>query len=295
MLKQRVAVALPLTALFLLSFLLPGWAGAGLFCVLSLVFVSVAVSEFFTLTGAMGVPGFRTLTIGCAWLLVAASAGSSRLTVDASVLTVCEAGVVLLFVVAAVLVALRRFEGAGVVLECLVSIAGFIAVVWMLDFIAKLYFAAGLSAGGRVLTLFMILVTKLADVGAYAVGTFTAKRPGGNHRLAPTVSPKKSWEGLAGGIVASVVTAAVFVLLWGRYLDIGTGPILGVGSACCVGFALAILGLVGDLAESLMKRAAGAKDSGRVPGLGGVLDMVDSLIFVAPAFYLFVAFMVAKG
>jgi len=288
MLKQRLAVGVPLSFLLLLAFLLPGRVGAGLFLLLALGFISLAVREFFTLSQSMGLPGFRSLTTGFACLLVVSSAVSSRIAAGLPAQTFAETAVVLSFIIVAVLVTLRRFDGPPAVSRLLVTAAGFTTIVWTLNFVTKLYFADGPAGGGRMLALFMIMVTKLTDVGAYAAGSLTARRPGGNHKLAPRLSPKKSWEGLAGGMAAGLVAAAVFAGLYSRCMSVGGARVLGVGSACCRGLLFAVLGLVGDLAESVLKRAAGAKDSGRVPGLGGALDMADSLIFVSPAFYLYV-------
>ena len=144
--------------------------------------------------------------------------------------------------------------------------------------------------------LTLIAVTKSADAGAY----FSGKSLGRN-KLVPRLSPKKTWEGLLGGIVMATVVAYV-CLRWlfpavagganppGTVASVSwlTGPI---GGALLLGPLLAIGGLVGDLAESLIKRDAGAKDSGDLlPGLGGVWDVTDSLIAAAlPAYLAFAA------
>ncbi|HEX9050734.1 MAG TPA: phosphatidate cytidylyltransferase [Anaeromyxobacter sp.] len=107
----------------------------------------------------------------------------------------------------------------------------------------------------------------------------------GKHRLYERISPKKTWEGFAGGLVGSV--AGVLAVLWLLH-----PRALGPGGAVVVGLGAGVLGPLGDLSESMIKRAAGVKDSGRIiPGHGGLLDRIDALLFVAPWVYLCAAWM----
>ena len=133
---------------------------------------------------------------------------------------------------------------------------------------------------GRMLVVYLVLVVKLTDVGAFFVG-----RKFGKHKLFPRLSPKKTWEGLIGGVVTAVSASVAFVL----YTDGILGDIrMTVFDAVFLGLLLSIVGVVGDLFESLMKRSAGVKDSGNmVPGMGGVLDVLDSLLFGAPVLYVY--------
>jgi phosphatidate cytidylyltransferase len=118
----------------------------------------------------------------------------------------------------------------------------------------------------------LLLVTSAADIGAYFTG-----RAFGRHKLAPQVSPSKTWEGVWGGI-ALVTLVAVVALRW---LPVATGPFI----LLCI--CVALLSVVGDLSESLFKRQAGIKDSGTLfPGHGGVLDRVDSITAATPLFWL---------
>ena len=121
-----------------------------------------------------------------------------------------------------------------------------------------------------------LLVTWSSDSGAYFVG-----RAWGRRKLCPRLSPGKTWEGIAGGLVAGVLAG----LLVGRMLMLGleaVGPLNGMW----VGLIVSVVSPLGDLAESMMKREMGVKDSGGlIPGHGGVLDRVDSLLFVVPIVY----------
>lgn len=140
----------------------------------------------------------------------------------------------------------------------------------MLGFLASFESGAGNAPAGAWL-LFLCLATKATDTGGYIVGTLTSKLPGGNHKIAPSLSPKKSWEGLIGGMCLSLAIGWAFArfanhapLWW--YL--GTSAVLSLGS------------FFGDLAESAVKRMCDVKDSGHwVPGMGGAFDVLDSFIF----------------
>jgi phosphatidate cytidylyltransferase len=144
-----------------------------------------------------------------------------------------------------------------------------------------------------------MLVTKSADAGAY----FTGKTLG-RHKLIPRLSPGKTWEGAIGGIVTSTLVAlACLTWLFPESSNApGSAPSIALlasplWGALLLGPLLSLSGMVGDLAESLVKRDAGAKDSGDwLPGLGGVWDVTDSLIAAAmPAFLCFSAGVGATG
>lgn len=126
--------------------------------------------------------------------------------------------------------------------------------------------------------LWVLLITKACDIGAY----FTGKAVG-RHKLIPWLSPGKTWEGLAGGVVLSAVVSWAGSLV----LHDATG-LRGPGLWWCIvlGVGCAVVGQAGDLLESMYKRDAGMKDSGRsVPGFGGILDVIDSPVLVAPLAY----------
>ncbi|MCH5318505.1 MAG: phosphatidate cytidylyltransferase [Paramuribaculum sp.] len=136
-------------------------------------------------------------------------------------------------------------------------------------------------AGGEAITLTMFLMIWLNDTGAYAVGCSI-----GRHRLFPRISPKKSWEGFFGGVLFSVACALIVYYAFGNWR-----PALSLAALCGYGLIVSIFATWGDLVESMLKRAVGVKDSGSImPGHGGILDRIDSLIFVAPVtvVYLFI-------
>ncbi len=122
---------------------------------------------------------------------------------------------------------------------------------------------------------FFFLVLMGSDTGAYYVG-----RALGKHKLAPTISPGKTWEGVAGGIAASIILATI-----AHYWFF---PELPLKLALPLAAVMTVLGILGDLTESALKRGAGTKDAAKLlPGHGGILDRLDSLLFNAPLIYYF--------
>jgi phosphatidate cytidylyltransferase len=121
--------------------------------------------------------------------------------------------------------------------------------------------------------LLALVVTWLQDTTAFFVGRLI-----GRHKMAPVLSPKKSWEGAAGGFVASALSAMLTVAVLGLPISYVTAALMGATAG--------VVGPLGDLVESLIKRQIGIKDSGQlIPGHGGILDRIDSLLFTAPVIY----------
>ncbi|HKB41440.1 MAG TPA: phosphatidate cytidylyltransferase [Gemmataceae bacterium] len=160
-------------------------------------------------------------------------------------------------------------------------LAGYLGV--LPSFIAQLRWPASERAGDAntqaVLAMAMaIFIPKCCDTGAYTLGRLI-----GRHKMSPAISPGKTWEGLAGGLTTAVVAAVILNRL---------GPVLPgdgvVSDLAAVGFGLTVggAGVLGDLAESLIKRQYRQKDASHaMPGFGGVLDVVDSIVFAAPVAY----------
>lgn len=139
--------------------------------------------------------------------------------------------------------------------------------------------AASALLYGNLMLLYLVAIVKFSDVGGFAFGLSSAKlMKGGNHKLCPTISPGKSWEGLFGSILLSTIVSCAFIGVTG----------FGVGKAIAFGVTAALVGTAGDLVESKFKRWVGVKDSSAFKftnGMGGILDMLDSLVF-APALLL---------
>jgi phosphatidate cytidylyltransferase len=134
---------------------------------------------------------------------------------------------------------------------------------------------------GRWWLMYLIAVTKITDVGGYFVGRLWGKK-----KLAPFLSPKKTVEGAVAGFLSAVLMS--LAMSWmGKYWMEGFD--LSLTQALWLGAAIGVLAQIGDLSESLLKRDAFVKDSNSLPGLGGILDMVDSLLFTTPIVYFYLA------
>ncbi len=290
MLRDRLLLGISIGLLGLLPFILPGTAGAMIFILLSTVFMALLLAEMFELCRRFGLTahaGWGT-AFGAGWIALygwmrhlGGEAATHARWLDA--LWRIAPALFLLLILRPTLREANRRKAVG---RMFVSFAGLFFILNTIGMIPRIYFWSHLepAVSGRILALYLILVTKMSDVGAYAVGMSTARRFGGNHKMIPALSPGKSWEGLLGGLAAGVVAALAFT--WPRQALFGGGGWFnGWGQAVLFGLGCALAGLAGDLVASLLKRAAKVKDSGRIPGLGGLLDMFDSLIFVVPLFY----------
>jgi phosphatidate cytidylyltransferase len=156
------------------------------------------------------------------------------------------------------------------------TLFGLMYVPWLLNFIQKINFYPHIN--GSFYVLHFILVTKFSDLGAYVTGSLFGK-----HKMIPRISPGKTWEGFAGAVVISTLISVGYVKLAHSKV-----PEMTVPHAIALGILLSSTAVIGDLIESLFKREAGVKDSGRLfPGIGGILDLMDSLLFNAPLMYLY--------
>jgi phosphatidate cytidylyltransferase len=139
---------------------------------------------------------------------------------------------------------------------------------------------------GRIWLLYLLLVTKLTDVGAYFVG-----KQVGRSLMAPVISPKKTWEGALGGFFLGTLASYALHKISGFY---GIQLFESSLQSIWVGAIMSCLAQIGDLSESLLKRDGGVKDSSRLPGLGGLLDIMDSLVFTTPFLYFFLKLYLGK-
>jgi phosphatidate cytidylyltransferase len=156
------------------------------------------------------------------------------------------------------------------------TLFGLMYVPWLLDFVQKINFFPNVK--GQYYLLYFVLITKFSDTGAYAVGSLI-----GRHKMIPRISPGKTWEGFGGAIVVSTGASLAFA-----YLAREKIPALTAFHAVILGVVLSCTAVIGDLIESLFKREAGLKDSGKFfPGIGGMLDLLDSVLFNAPIMYLY--------
>lgn len=257
-LRQRVVTALVLAGVVLTVLLAMPPAAA------------IAIVAIFVLAGAWEWAGFAGLARGAASVAyVTGVAGASlvawRYTEDSAHLTAFLVAAAAWWLGAFLWIVLAPGKGG----RTAIAAAGLAVLVAAMVGLGRI---ALVEPQGQWLLLYLIVLIAAADIGAYFGG-----RRLGRHKLAPTVSPGKTWEGLAAGMLGAALAAWLGAVLFVRP---GAAWI-----AVCV--AVALLSVVGDLFESMCKRRAGLKDSGGwLPGHGGVLDRIDSLTAAGPAFLL---------
>jgi phosphatidate cytidylyltransferase len=260
----------------------PPWLVAALVALAALL----ATAEFLRLTALAGSVSYPRWTLLCVLGVVFAQWQAIRVErhpLAAGIVLVARGGFSAfsldrVLIVFALGIAVAAAVGRRAVREILPgaagSAAGLLLVALPFSYLVRLY---GLPDGRRWL-LFLLVVIWAGDTGAYLVG-----RSLGRRLMSPLLSPKKTWEGAAGNLLASLLAAAVFF----RWLD---APLVSLLVAAVLAN---VAGQFGDLLESAYKRAAGVKDSGLLlPGHGGMLDRVDSLVFAAPVAWWYVAWLV---
>ena len=260
-LLKRLASALVLLPVFLLIVVkAPGW----LFNVVVVVASAAALWELTRLLDRGGRPVYRRLGV-LGGVAVTAAFAASRL-LEPLVLPV-----LVLTAAAGIILAAPLWRSDPPAVESTANtLLAVIYVGWLLGYGILLHHTSRL---GDELILFVVGVTWVGETAAYLVGSTLGRRP-----LAPLISPRKTLEGAAAQVAASLATGAVL----GAWLLPGCGGAVAVLS----GGLLGVVGQIGDLAESAIKRSVGAKDTGGlIPGHGGLLDRIDSLLFNLPAFY----------
>ncbi len=161
------------------------------------------------------------------------------------------------------------------------TVFGLMYVPWLFNFISKLIYLIPTRDGqlqGQYYVLFLIAVSKFSDMGAYLTGSVIGK-----HKMVPHISPAKTWEGFGGALAFSLLASFGLRAL----MPVKLGLLHNV-DLLVLGLGLSVAAVIGDLAESILKRSTGVKDSGNMlPGIGGVLDLIDSLLFTAPLMFFY--------
>jgi phosphatidate cytidylyltransferase len=298
LLRRLLSAVILLTSVYLLLYKLPS--------ILSLITLlglgALGMREFYTILNKAGVPAFRNLGFACGLGLMLSGYVSLNISalcpVSATDLWKWHDFPGLVMTVIVFIVCVRQFPQKNntqplPTIAC--TLFGLIYVPYLLMFLLWLAFRwtpthglEPLSDTATSLILYLIIVVKISDVGAYLVGSSI-----GRHKLFPRISPGKTWEGLAGGLLVGVLGSVVFFAFLRGGVTGSSPAIFGnlalhMHDAWTLGALLAAIGVIGDLVESLLKRSAGMKDAGQLfPGMGGILDVLDSLLFAAPALYFY--------
>ncbi len=280
MLRHRLLFGTLMTAFFAAVVIFDGWIDGSLttstgddkdvqataFCVLVALLAIPAQIELSRLAAAKGLKLFLPISIVSSILFATASYWPQ--------FAGFQLDMYLMFVSAFVLLALVLYQYLSYGTSAVLANCGanYFSIAY-LGLLSSFCVTIRIEFGLWHLLMFA-LVVKSADIGAYAIGTMFGK-----HKLSPRISPGKTWEGMCGAIMAAVLVAIGFA--------VGCGIMSGL-SAVVFGLCFAFIGQMGDLVESMMKRDAEQKDSGqKVPGFGGVLDIIDSPLVAAPFAYLF--------
>lgn len=267
MLKQRVLTAAILGAIALGALL---WSPIAFAAVATLI-MGLALDEWLQLTGATRLVSRCVALVAAVLLLVVAAAQRELIALAALPFSAIAAASWV--VIAAVLVqpgavALKLPRALGIALALLLVLAAWLALMHLL-------------LQGALMLLSVVLIVSIADTAAYFAG-----RAFGRRKLAPHISPGKTWAGVVGGVVA-VLLVAVTIWQLSPSAALFANEMFAVNGVLAALFLLALLvamSVVGDLFESLLKRQAGVKDSGQLlPGHGGVLDRIDAMLPVLPA------------
>jgi phosphatidate cytidylyltransferase len=261
MLKKRVITALWGIPLIIIA----TWLGDPWFAGLVAIWGGIAVLEFY---GLLTAAGQSPLTyFGVIWAILFILSHRFSDTIPLSLLLTSAVMLPLIWL-------LFRRQKEGAFAGWAWTIAGILYLGWLLSHLVAL---RGMDAG-RNWVFFTIFVIFATDTAAYFIG-----RAWGRHRLAPHISPNKTWEGALGGVLGAIIVSLLFVLPHPLRVP------LGYGQAILLGLVVSVFGQLGDLVKSLFKRNTGAKDSGKVlAGHGGALDRIDSIVFAGVVVYYYV-------
>jgi phosphatidate cytidylyltransferase len=275
--KKRIELGILLAA-FVVSVVafVPCGNPAGLLLLLAVC--ALAMNEFYDLLALGNMPASRRVGMVSGMLFVAMTWLCYRQDIPKTALWSLLLLILLtnFFRLFAYNDARRAFQNA------LGTLFGFIYVAFFWSFFVRICMTGPLEKPAQT-GLYLLLAVKWGDAGAYFIGSRFGK-----HRLLPRISPKKSWEGLLGAILFSCVVG----VLWWKLSGAKLGPLdFPFYHAMILSVLLPVVGTMGDLVESLFKRAVNVKDSGALAhGMGGMLDMIDSLLFTAPFMYMYIEF-----
>jgi len=261
MLKRTIASASLILLAILSIFALPIWT----FGAVASLFIGLGLYEFFRLSGAKKIFPLSFAYVGIfSGILLPYITYLYRPTGG-----IWEMVFFILILIALFMIHFTRKDSRNAVNLIAVTLFAIFYIGWFFTFLVKIRFLED----GHKLVAYLLLVTKAGDIGAYLIGSNF-----GRHKLIPRISPNKSVEGAIGGFIFSIACAILsrYFISW-----------MSFGFILVSGALIGVFAQLGDLAESLIKRDYGVKDSSVfLPGLGGMLDLIDSILFTAPVFYI---------
>ena len=252
------------------------------FHLLSSMFGLVALWEFYRMLDHKGLPTFKITGMICGALMLAGSFYYFRKMGPAGSYDFEIAALVFFLLTVFARQMFARLREDEPLQTMAYTLFGLLYVLWLFNFITKIVYLLPRSSTGAVTgqfyCLYLIVVTKFSDMGAYLVGSLV-----GRHQMIPHISPKKTWEGFLGALGLSLLASLALFQVMPGHLSLLTWT-----HATLLGLLLGFAAVIGDLAESIIKRSTGVKDSGNfLPGIGGALDLIDSLLFTAPLLFFY--------
>ncbi len=286
--EKRIATGVLIGGILAVLFcLIP--AGSPLCLVVLLAVCGLAAWEFYTLLAAGGIRSSRKwgTSIG---LVFAASSWFCTLESNATAAHRVSPDDILWSIMAGAIFftfcRLLGFSGKRAGLDSsLGTLLGFMYIPFLWSFLIRIFLSGDPSRPAWA-AFYLLLCTKLSDAGGYFIGSRFGRR-----KIAFTISPQKSWEGLGGGFLFCLATNLLWLLLSDKRIG---GYSFNIVHAVALSILFPIVGTIGDLVESLFKRAVEIKDSNTLAyGIGGILDMIDSILFTAPMFFIYLEFLLA--
>jgi phosphatidate cytidylyltransferase len=275
--RSRLLSTLVLWTVIIGSLWLFGAHGAvALITVLS----ALTLHEFYGMTAKMGARPFHGMGVSFSVLITAVPYYLSYFSEEFDFSRDLPVALVVLALLVSCIRVLRERDVASRVEAIASTVLGVLFVPFMLHYLVAILMYEGSDSDNLMLCAWTVAVSKFCDVGALLTGLAIGK-----HKMCPTISPKKTWEGAVGGVLASAGIGAGFAFLASAHLPESMTPLV----AALLAVPLALTTIVSDLIESVIKRRADTKDTGAlIPGIGGAFDLTDSLILTAPvAYFLF--------
>ena len=244
---------------------------------------ALTLHEFYGMTKKMGLRPFSWMGIGIGFLMTAAPYYLEYYFEDLDLGQSVSTGLLVLALLASCIRSLSERDNSNRVESVAATVIGVLYIPFMLQFLVAILMRATDSGENLALCLWVVAVAKFCDVGALLTGLAV-----GRHKMAPNISPKKTWEGAVGGVLISSGVGAAIAYFAAAYLPPEMTPLV----AAIIAAPLAIVAIISDLIESAVKRRADTKDTGAlIPGIGGAFDLTDSLILTAPVAYFIFLFL----
>jgi phosphatidate cytidylyltransferase len=283
---SRLTSTLVLWALMLTT-VFSGW-DIGFFCLLSFMALR-ALWEYYRMLEHDGIGVFTLTGLICAAVLLA---GGFLIVRSEGPENSHDFELLVLVLFLLTIFARQMFRGAenDPLRAMSYTVFGLFYIPWLFSFLTKIiYLTPRLESGlttGQYYVLYLVAVTKFSDMGAYVFGSLF-----GRHPFAPHISPKKTWEGFAGALISSLLCSYWMYALMPEKLSA-----FRFWDITVLGLLLGFAAVIGDLAESVVKRGAHTKDSSAMlPGIGGTLDLIDSILFTAPLLFFYMRFVLGIG